>query len=64
MSQRRSPGGVAQWSSHLPEERKTWVHIAPGCMFFVENMASMFAIFDFVFFMVYEAMGHKNTYLH
>jgi hypothetical protein len=24
------PGGAAQWSSHAPEEPKTWVRILPG----------------------------------
>jgi hypothetical protein len=25
-----SPGGVAQWTSHLPQQQKTWVRIKTG----------------------------------
>jgi hypothetical protein len=31
-------GGVAQWSSHPPGEKKNWVRIPPGFKFIGENM--------------------------
>jgi hypothetical protein len=31
------PGGMAQWSPHLPEEQKIRVQIPPGCKVFREN---------------------------
>jgi hypothetical protein len=39
-------GGVAQWTSHLPQEQKTKDRIPPGFKVFRENIATLLCMID------------------
>jgi hypothetical protein len=41
---RHCPGGVAQWASYLPLEKKTRVRMPPGYKVFRENMVMMLCV--------------------
>jgi hypothetical protein len=43
-----SPGGMARWTSHPPQEQKTRVRIPPGYRVFRENKAMLFCLIDLI----------------
>jgi hypothetical protein len=54
------PGGVAQWTSHPPQEKKTRVQIHPGHKVLGKNTAVLLCMIDLFYYALCEVGKERN----